>query len=137
MDLFDIAVAKKFSGGGGGGNPNYVQTITGTAANPCVGINANSLHNALLDNNASAIITLTNANLGVFVKMPITTAGQTLVASKIDSGNMSGFDASWYATGDEATARSLVMINNGQTTDGTAYASMLTSELVITWHPLP
>lgn len=123
---------------GGGGNPNYVQTITGTADNPCVGINANSLYRALLDNNASATITLTNENLRVWVKMPITTQGHTLVASKIDSDSMSGFDASWNASaGNEATVMKLVMINNGQITDGTAYASMITSELTIIWHPLP
>ena len=122
---------------GGGENPNYVQTITATAENPCVGIDARSLYSALLGNNASAVITLTNANLGVSVKMPITTLGQTLVASKIDSDSMSGFEASWNAANDEATARKLVMINNGQATDGTAYASMLTSKLTIIWHPLP
>ncbi len=119
------------------GNPNRVETITATAENPCVGISAVSLRRALLDNNASAKITLTNENLGVYVEMPIITQGYTLVASKINSDGMSGFDASWYADHDEATAKKLAMINNGQVTDGTAYASMLTSELVITWHPLP
>ena len=138
MDLFNIAVAKKLSGGGGGGgNPNYVQTITATAENPCVGINANSLLNALKGNNASAEITMTNENLGVYVRMPIGILGQTLVASKINSDSMSGFDASWVASGSEATAKKLVVINNGQITDGTAYASMLTSELTIIWHPMP
>lgn len=122
---------------GGGGNPNYVQTITATAENPCVGISAYSLLHALIDNNASAEITLTNENLGVYVKMPISTQGQTIQASQINSDSMSGFEASWDASHDEATARKLVIINNGQITEGTAYASMLTSELTIIWHPLP
>ena len=136
MDLYDVAVARKLSGGGGG-NPNYVQTITATAENPCVGINANSLYVALLANNASAKITLTNTNLGIFVQMPISTDGISLVASQINSVGMSGFEALWDAGASEATASRLVMINNGQTVDGTAYASMITSELVMTWHPLP
>lgn len=136
MDLYDVAVARKLSGGGGG-NPNYVQTITATAENPCVGINANSLYVALLANNASAKITLTNTNLGFFVQMPISTRGTSLIASQINSDGMSGFEALWDAGASEATASRLVMINNGQTVDATAYASMITSELVITWHPLP
>ena len=38
-------------------NPNRVETITATAENPCVGIKASSLYDAILNNNASAKIT--------------------------------------------------------------------------------
>lgn len=137
MDLFDVVVAKKLSGGGGGGNPNRVQTITGTADNPCAGINAYNLLRALINNNASAVITLSNTSLGIYVTMPIISRETALVASTIDSATMTGFDASWDASNETAQANLLVMINNGHITEGTAHASMITSELVITWHPLP
>ena len=143
MDLYDIAIAKAIGGdsGGGGGNPNYVQTITATAQNPCEGINAHSLRNALLDKNASASIYLYNKQLNVYVTMPIIVMGGRLIASTISSATMSGFDAAWeiIVTSGEGVANpvKLAMINNGQVTDGTAYASMLTSELTIIWHPMP
>ena len=142
MDLFDIVVAKKLSGGGGGGgNPNYVQTIKATAQNPCEGIDAYSLISALIDKNASASIYMYNKQLNVYVTMPIIVITGRLKASTINSDTMSGFEADWDITGATgegvATPRTLAMINNGQVTDGTAYASMLSSELTIVWHPMP
>lgn len=118
-------------------NPNSVQVITGTADNPCAGIDARTLLNAISEGNASATIYLHNDSLGISVTMPIIAIDINLKASTINSDTMSGFDARWKCSGANAEATLLVMINNGNPINGTSYASTITSELTICWHPLP
>ena len=52
-----VWVEKKSEGGGSGGNPNYVETITGTLGNPWGNIDLQGLYDELVAGDASATIT--------------------------------------------------------------------------------
>lgn len=58
MDLFDIAVAKKLSGGGGG-TPVYTRTVEGTLRNPFGDLGYTFVRDALKYNVGSALLTVT------------------------------------------------------------------------------
>lgn len=45
------------AGGGGGGNPNYVETVEGTLANPWGSVEPEALYTELADNAASILLT--------------------------------------------------------------------------------
>lgn len=138
MDLFDVAIAKKMSGGGGG-NPNRVETITGTANDLGLSLNKQmTLRDAIGQGEASATITLVSEQLGIYMRCPLTTIGGNLsgsVANFADNSLATAYSASW--TYEDGLVKKLVVYANGTVTDGTAYASMITSTLNITWHPLP
>ena len=147
MDLFDIAVAKKFSGGGGGGNPNYVQTITGTAANPWGGI-AKELHTAMVNGDASANITFVmgQQTLQVPLVNNIGTAGFIIRYGNYfpSAGNIFEFYATWFFDDDTSDIIRLYDAYVIEGSDGsytyTDYknmTSMIQTTLTIVWHPLP
>jgi len=62
MDVVSFIMGQKMSGGGGGGNPNYVQTITGTLANPWGDYPSQTLFSNALNNNITLLIRFNTGN---------------------------------------------------------------------------
>ena len=127
---------------GGGGNPNTVQTITGTLANPFGDVNALDLIAAIDNNTASAkihiddrayvnalngfdipIITIYQAYLGVLFCM---------LDSQVE--NSVAFQATWDGTN---TVQSCFALSNGTVIDMLSLASSIPTTLTIIWHPVP
>lgn len=158
MDLFDVVVAKKLSGGGG--NPNRAQTVTGTLANPwgTVGF-YQSLAPAVLSGNASAKMTITMPGLGS-VTMPVLaesggSAGAQLCLKSLYSYTHSAEDglaafglvfARWlgsdYPSNPGPGALNVSLNVQGSSgsytqTDVISMASSITTSLEVIWHPLP
>lgn len=156
MSLFrELALAKGFSGGGG--NPNRVQTITGTLANPWANVSIDeykSFCEALEDNGANAIIEvkasalgLPNTNFRDFLPYDIGTDyylqifkgdaqvnGTARAISFIYSimNNVVALNQAHYGEF-EVTDGS----GSGSVTDLSQYASLIPTTLTIIWHPLP
>lgn len=143
MDLFDIAVAKKLSGGGGGGgNPNQKQVVTGTASNPFGEINVSELKAAIRSGDASATIFMdTSQIMGSSYTIPFdtpTSATSFLAVSNayVDtaSDSVNAVRGVWK---DDGSVYVLDAFTNGHAVDGKEYASMIPTVLTIIWHPLP
>lgn len=122
--------------GGGGGNPNTQQTITGTVANPWGNVSYSKLVAALYRNDAHATIAF-DFN-GTDVKVLLTSTGSNVYGSAATMGDdVAGSLSvvlSWSAIGEIAFAEAIM---GGQIQDLISYTPGLTSYLNIYWHPMP
>lgn len=144
MDLFDIAVTKKLSGGSGGsgGNPNQQQVVTGTAANPFGNVDVSKLKSAMMAGGASATIFMDTSQLvGTSYTIPFDTPTSatgflTVSSAYVDTAHDSvrAVYGSWK---DDGSIYVLASFTNGHAVDAKEYASMIPTSLVINWHPLP
>ena len=124
-------------GGGSGGNPNSVQTITGTAANPWGDVDYEELAEAVYNKNATVTI---GYELGYTILSPrpmvanrVSAHETVLWASMLNSGADGGWTAAYNSSGGISSMKALV---SGSPVDYIAYASATTSTLIIIWHPL-
>lgn len=135
----------KVSSGGGGGNPNSIQTYTGTAANLCEMTFAEyeALNNAVNNTNGAHFeITLDVSAL----------AGSTLIikASSISTREAYGMKFMYAdlfnqlcANGDigfgsgELRVDALISYVLGEINDMTEYVEYIPTTLTIYWHPMP
>lgn len=139
MDLFDIAVAKKLSGGG---SSNTVVTITGTADAPFGDINASELREALSDKNASAYIHFDSQTiLGRDLDMTLFATAlnirgcYNIISTTPSPGDTTAYSAAW--TSNNGSLQELYAFMGGTATDGTAYGSMIPTTLTVVYHQLP
>lgn len=134
-NLFDIAVARKLSGGGGGGNPNTEQTVTGTLANPWGDIDPVELTSAIGTRDADASITIDASALGagtVYGRLGATNHLYVTGANLTDS--TMAYEVIYDLVGVLYSAK---MLSGGQVVDISQYASVLPATIVVVWHPLP
>ena len=93
MDLFDIAVAKKLSGGGSGGTPVATHTVEGTLRNPFGDFGYTFVRDALKNNVGSALLTVTmngdTATVPLFVQNNAILLNGTMTSRS--SGTITGF----------------------------------------------
>ena len=137
MDLFDVVVAKKLSGGGGD-NPNGVTTINGTVANPWGEFDPNNLNKWLDSRDATAQMIIT---LGEQTGQAYLQAGEDgWITSSATQGDNSGFltlAVSWQ----NGVLNSFWTMQGAsgayQYQDLSAMASQCPTTLTIVWHPLP
>lgn len=139
----------------GGGNPNSVQVIEGTLAEPWGDVGFDALYEALpfynddgtiIARNATAIIKLDGANLGMG------TAILPLHSTKTESNDFIVGDGFNTASGGFLAATGIwnedgvyeADVYQGSVQDGAyvdtnvkAYASLIPTTLTIIWHPLP
>ena len=126
----------------GGGNPNHVQTITGTATNPFGDVNVSELKTAIMNSDANAEIFMDMTQLnGSTYNMPFDIPAsesnflETTAASvDIVGNNTKAIEVAWNDNGDIYVLKSFL---NGQATDAKQYAGMIPTTLTIIWHPLP
>ena len=136
------SMAENWSGGGGG-NPNYVQTITGTAMNPFGDGNRDyysNLANAIQNKTATVIVHMGTAQiLGMDIDMYIDSAGTATFHGRYaflpSETNYMAFEAEWDRL-NETYYLSSVSKASGFV-DGSAYAAMIQTVTTIIWHPLP
>lgn len=125
---------------GGGGNPNRVQTITGTAENPWGDVDAQELAVAMKEGNASATMKFTSPG-GAYEQTLYTTGLNGYIALEgcsINGVEALGYQAVWDSdTGALTRLFQFDSTNTPQITDLGAYASLITTTLTIIWHPLP
>lgn len=122
-----------------GGNPNSVQTVTGTLANPWGNIDYAELRDALYAYNASAILDIDASALHVGHIISRPGASQTnIYTNGADVGNTvqasSAYEIAWTSDGEYAFAS---MIANDAIVSLDNYKNSLTTTLTIIWHPLP
>lgn len=150
------ALGKDFNfvpGDEGGGNPNRVQTITGTMATIAddmigqISITPPEFFAAIDEKNASAILTVDATAIGSEDGYaPVQCQGSdqlyaTNVAARWDNSGVY-FDAAVVinidALIDHYELSAMASVNEiGNTTDLLPYASLLPYTLTIIWHPLP
>lgn len=137
MDLFDIAVAKKLSGGGGG-TPVYTRTVEGTLQNPFGDFGYTFVRDALKYNVGSALLTVTmsgtTATAPLFVQNNAIILNGTMT-TRI-SGNIVSFQtyiAQWL--GVTISEFRLIAGNNGtwSADDYTALANNFPTTLTFTY----
>lgn len=143
MSLFrELALAKGFSGGG---NPNSVQTITGTLADP-FGTMSNeefySFCNAYYTGAASALLVIDGSGLGaddITLSLDPRYNEPTFCSSYISSDTVNCGYVSYFGN---RSFSPFLESAKGYTTDGgiveyEQYATLLPTTLTIIWHPLP
>lgn len=154
MSLFrELALAKGFSGGGG--NPNRVQTITGTLDDPWGDVGFDALFEALphyndddtiTARNATAIIKIDGTALGMgSAKLPLRSYDGGL-RKFINGDGISTWDYGFLAAVSSWEKDGIYEANiyTGSSQDWTytktdveEYASVIPTTLTIIWHPLP
>lgn len=133
--------------GGGGGNPNSVETVQGTLSWP-FGMHGISLANDLYAMNASAWLDLDCTVLGLgIVRYPVVSDGGTtfkIFATSIYPDSAFDSEAHWDYIEDGGInwylhyAYMLEIANGEYTiTDMRDYKDILPTTLTIIWHPLP
>lgn len=133
----DGSVITGTASGGGGGNPNYVETVEGTLENPWGSINFGTLAQALLDGEASALIEFDASALGAGVTRNDARAeGAAVSLSGANVVSYGGYAYKIIWDSDGAIASAYMMNGNG-VQDVSAYASRVPSTMTVTWHPLP
>lgn len=135
MDFYDINLARKLSGGGGGGgNPNTEQTVTGTLANPWGGIDPVELASAISTMDASASITIDASALGAGKVGGRPGATDHIYVNGANLYDGTAYEVEWEPDG---TLYGAKMLSGGQVVDITQYANIMTTTMVVVWHPLP
>lgn len=141
MNPFDICLAKQLVGESGGGNPNRVETITGTLNDPWGDVDCEELSEALQSNNATAIIEADATALGFgTIIQPVQKTAETNFFS--NGANIDELTSSvlanalaWRETTGNITR--FAIYAGGTFTDALAYASLVPTTMTIIWHPLP
>lgn len=129
---------------GGGGNPNYVETITGTLANPFGDYTSSQLaYMANVENSINMFLVVDGSVLGMGV-YPLS------MLKPLNSGDNSTlfFGASYlpdnaehYMVADveyqSGLKRARMMVGGNTITDVMSYSSHITTTLTIIHHPMP
>ena len=125
----------------GGGNPNYVETVTGTLANPWGSVTPATLQTAISGNNATALLTVDASAIGMGTAYLVATpfAQQAIAFQAVGSSGSSVAD--WAAVdvayGTNGSLAYAWINRSGAALDATAYAQSITTTLTIIHHPLP
>ncbi len=153
------ALGKDFNfvpGDEGGGNPNRVQTITGTLADPWGDVGFDALYealplynndNSIVVRNATAIMLIDGTELGMGVaKLPLHSVIDSNSTEFIIGDGFSFVTAGFLAceSGWERDGLYSAYVISGSSqdnsytdTDVKEYASLIPTTLTIIWHPLP
>lgn len=141
LDIESYLLGKK--AGGGGGNPNSIQTITGNFNNPFGSIDKARLAEAIVLHNASAKIFFDTSALGVpgIYSQWLSADGDYnfyLNGAEIyaELSNSQAYSVVWT----ESSGYSLVLANmlmGGVITETINYADYIPTTLEIYWHPMP
>lgn len=118
-----------------GGNPNYVETITGTLANPWGKVDYGLLLIDIASNNATAIIAVQAMNFSSYLNI----SSNSLIANgtRFNIIEPSLLTAAFASYGPDGTLGSLLMWQNGTTVDVSSTMSGYETTLTIIHHPLP
>lgn len=133
----------KEAAGGGGGNPNRVQTITGTLADPWGDLDYQELFDALSNNNASCRLVADLTALGMPNIETLLYANENEDApSAYSSGAVIGsseiyecYQAIWHYVDGDLVRFGAVL--SGVYQNLLSYASAIPTTITIIWHPLP
>lgn len=136
MDLFDVVVAKKLSGGGGGSTV----TIDGTANAPFGSLNIATLKQQIVSHEADVQIMLDTRQLvGTSITLDLSLedisaliTGMYAKLSIVSGVSLStAVEAIWD---DNGAVYKIARLANGEIQDVTAYASMVPSQVRIVYH---
>ena len=142
FDPVSYAMGAK-AGGGGGDNPNYVETITGTLANPWGGVDVADLASDVIANNATVYMTvsfsgLTRTFLVDFSEYESNNSTIFISACTIDANEIIAYAATWTGAVFENFMSAAGTVTDGLTiTNYSAYGEYVPTTLTIIHHPLP
>ena len=129
------------NGGGGGGNPNYVETITGTMANPWGSVDPATLQSAIIGNNATALLTVDASALGMGTAYLVATP---FALSNIAFQAVGGYGSTsnlWSAAlvlyGTTGLLSAAMILQNDGVVNVREYAQSISTSLTVIHHPLP
>lgn len=134
---YNEAASEWVEQGGGGSSPSTVtvETIEGTVADMFGDVDVATLKTALNSMGASAYLTADASALGMSTIVSDLRYGLVAEGATVTSDSVMAYAAVWA---DDGTLSSFYMTTDGTTiTDISPYASMITTELTIVWHPLP
>lgn len=141
-EFFLNEAAKSISGGGGGGNPNRVEVIQGTLANPFGDVDIVDLFDKMLNGNASANVEIDASALGLGIFPPVLIGVDNyfycvgLSSSSVSTIGES-FLINWSRVTGSLDFAAMWPQGGGEGTDMSPYASLVSTTLTIIWHPLP
>lgn len=125
--------------GCGGGNPNTVDTVTGTLADPWGGLDFFDLCEAVYSDTATAMISFDASALGygrIFGYL-IPTSDTELIMTGADLDLNLNQNTSYLLEWLNGQLHKAYTQDSGTILDLSAYASVIPSTLKIIWHPMP
>ena len=121
--------------GGGGSNPNYVETITGTVANPWGNTNYSDLVAGIAQQNITVYFSIPQLSFGGYVESNGESLSMSFAAFDLaESWSLTLSGLAQYA--ESGALLSLVMWRNGNVIDVTSTFSGATCVVTIIHHPL-
>lgn len=126
---------------GGGGNPNTIQTVTGTLANPFGDINAAELRTALLNKEATGYLTIDASALSAGTINGLLVSNSELQTIYSNGANIytsvetsTAYNVVWDLTKELLRAQ---MLSGGNIVAIEQYQDNIPTSLTVVWHPLP
>ena len=125
--------------GGGGGNPNYVETITGTLANPWGSVDPAALYAQMQDGEVSVVLNITVPGMGQAMVQPSLSADWWWYSAVFgyDSDSHVVTLAMYLAYLVSGELNLAYLYQNGTATDMSEMAAQISTTLTIIHHPLP
>ena len=141
LDPVSYKLGQAAGGGGGSGNPNYVETITGTLANPWGEKSYSELVDGIVNLDASVTLIVDATSIGYDEYLLSVARGEAIMAGQLPLMSCGYSDGDWSAVyaffTSNGTLYQAMALSNGQTLDMTQYAALLPTTLEIVHHPLP
>ncbi len=121
--------------GGGGGNPNSVETVTGTVGNPFGELAFDELYSGLGNNGVTLILSALGASMmGQTSGSGNILFGTVLFSAPIDAAPWIGGSVCYYASGEETQLDYAKVLQSGVWADLPAATPTV---LTVIHHPLP
>ena len=131
-----VALAKVI-GGGSGGNPNTVETITGTLDDPWGSVDVAALVTALGNLGVTANMTVDGSTLdaGTFAAdVRIKNSNLSFSVANLSGAVAGACEANWSAA-DGSMLNAYLLVDSTKT-DISSYAASIPTSTVIVWHPM-
>lgn len=135
------ALGKDFNfvpGDEGGGNPNRVETITGTAADPWGDVDPSTLHEKMRNGDASVSVSFDSTAIGgsTYYQNLFAAPDYFTIEGAVpgDGSSTECYAVDWNTDG---TVLSAAQYTTGTYVDISAYLALITTVFTIIWHPLP
>jgi len=140
LDTESFLLGIATGGGSDGGNPNYVETIEGTLANPWGDIDPATLHQSVLSGDADVRLDIGGPPGFRHLEIQMSPFEDSLIyfSGVADSpSNVEEWTALALYYELQGTINRVRLLNDGTVTDMSQYATNLSTVLTIIHHPMP
>ena len=140
LEQYWKGIYDKASGGGGGGNPNYIETIEGTLANPFGDLDKREIIGKVFAKDASVFISFTFGDVTISMLQGIALNSSVLAFYNIETDAedyIESVSMLCYSSGEYALIADYSAFDSAVFYNDQAKLKFIPSTLIIIHHPLP